>query len=94
MIGQGFDFLHVIDFIEDTSEETYPISNSLWFGFFSWVGISYRNLLFSTRVLKLELKCSWGLILFRVLISYIYSIDRLRKTSGMSEAVSQPFVFD
>ena len=34
MIGQGFDFLHVIDFIEDTGEETYLITNSLWFVFF------------------------------------------------------------
>ena len=34
MIGQGFDFLHVIDFIEDTGDQTYPIANSLWFGFF------------------------------------------------------------
>ena len=34
MIGQGFDFLHVIDFIEDTREETSPITNSLWFVFF------------------------------------------------------------
>ena len=34
MIGQGFDFLHVIDFIKDTGEETYLITNRLWFGFF------------------------------------------------------------
>ena len=45
MIGQGFDFLHVIDFKEDTGEETYLITNSLWFDFFLWVGISQRNLL-------------------------------------------------
>ena len=38
MIGQGFDFLHVIDFIEDTGEETYPITNSLWFVFFCGLG--------------------------------------------------------
>jgi len=34
LVGQGFDFLYVIDFIEDTGEETYLIKNSFWFGFF------------------------------------------------------------
>ena len=36
--SEFFDFLHVIDFIEDTGEETYLITNSLWFGFFLWFG--------------------------------------------------------
>ena len=40
LVGQGFDFLYVIDFIEDTGEETCPIKNSFWFGFFWWLGIS------------------------------------------------------
>ena len=31
MVGQGFDFLYVIDFIEDTGEETYLITSSFWF---------------------------------------------------------------
>ena len=40
LFGQGFEFLYIIDFIEDTGEETYLIKKIFWFGFFWWFGIS------------------------------------------------------
>ena len=43
LVGQGFDFLYVIDFIEDTGEETYLIKNSFWFGFFCGLGFHREN---------------------------------------------------
>lgn len=39
LVGQGLDFLYIIDFIKDTGKEIHLMKNSFWFGFFWWFGI-------------------------------------------------------